>query len=98
MRPESKIDLDVHAQRPVMVEGRSWETDILIDDLRIYGTAIWPETLEIESASPLFRAGRVVGRDLDPVSAVMAVDIDSSGLPDLVAATNGAEPSTAALA
>ncbi len=87
---ESKIDLDVHAQRPVMVEGRSWETDILIDDLRIYGTAIWPETLEIESASSLFHAGRVVGRDLDPVSAVMALDIDRSGLPDLVATTNGA--------
>ncbi len=50
MRRKSKIDLDVHAQRPVMVEGRSWETDILIDDLRIYGTAVWPETLEIESA------------------------------------------------
>jgi len=88
---ESKIDLDLHAQRPVMVEGRSWETDILIDDLRIYGTAIWPETLEIESASPLFRAGRVVARDIDSVSAVVSADVDSSGLPDLVAATNGAD-------
>ncbi len=31
-----------------------------------------------------------MARDLDPVSAVAAVDIDGSGLPDLVAATNGA--------
>ena len=88
--PDSKIDLDLYAQRPVMVEGRSWETEILIDDLRIYGTAVWPESLELESTSTLFRAGHVVGRDLDPVSAVMAVDIDNSGVPDLLASTNGA--------
>ena len=88
--PESKIDLDLYAQRPVMVEGRSWETEILIDDLRIYGTAVWPESLELEPMSPLFRTGHVVGRDLDPVSAVMAVDIDNSGAPDLLASTNGA--------
>ncbi|HRJ40707.1 MAG TPA: VCBS repeat-containing protein, partial [Caldilineaceae bacterium] len=88
--PENPIDLDVFAVRPVVLEGRSYQTDMLIDDLAIYGAIVPAGPLELESQSPFFRNGRVLTDTVGFVRSPILPDLDGDGDPDIVLASVGA--------
>lgn len=87
--PESKIDLELFDVRPLVIEGRSYQTDVLLDDLTIYGTLIMPDSVLLESASPLFDAGRVLDGSWEMVRHVILPDLDGDGDAEMVVASTG---------
>ncbi len=92
-KPESKLDMTLYSQVPVLIDGLSWRTDVLIDDLAIYGTIVLPELLTVESASPLLADGIVLMRPQSPTqdqpSYVKTGDLDGDGWLDAVVLTRG---------
>ncbi len=87
--PENPIDLDLFAVRPVVLEGRSYQTDMLIDDLAIYGTLVPPGALVLESTSSFFHDGRVINETTGFVRSPILPDMDGDGDPDIVLSSVG---------
>lgn len=86
--PKQRIDFETYQQYPLVIEGRSESTDMLIDDLRVYSTLEQQPQQSLPSAAQAFVAGHIIGSELGAIAQIAAADLDSDGDPDLIAATN----------
>lgn len=88
--PESKLDLDLYGRRPLSIEGRSYQTDVLIDDVAVYGVIVPPASLTLDALAPDYAAGVVVSGDWESIRHVILPDFDGDGDGDMVVASTGA--------
>jgi hypothetical protein len=86
---KNAIDFDVYQHQAITIAGKSVNTQMLIDDVKIYGQVIPAPELTFESLSPLFSQGHVVSTGLEPARFVGLADLDGDGDQDIVATRNG---------
>lgn len=86
--PRQRIDFEIFREHPLVIEGRSEATDILIDDLRVYNALAQQPVEPLDSLAPSFSAGHILGSDLGAVAQVSVGDLDNDGDLDLIAPSN----------
>lgn len=85
----STIDFDVYQNQALVISGTSVNTQMLVDDVAIYGQITSPHPLEFESQSDTFSQGYVVATRLDIARYITLVDLDNDGDNDIISTRNG---------
>ncbi|MBC8504686.1 MAG: VCBS repeat-containing protein [Anaerolineales bacterium] len=84
----SQIDFDVYKQQALSIGGSSVSTQMLVDNVAVYGVITTPPQLEFESLSDSFSLGHVVATGLDPARFITLADLDNDGDQDIITTRN----------
>ncbi len=85
----STIDFDVYKEQALYIAGSSVNTQMLVDDVAVFGQITSPPQLEFESLSETFVHGHVVATGLDPARFITLADLDNDGDKDIIVSRNG---------
>ena len=83
------IDFNVYGEQALVISGSSVNTQMLVDDVVIFGQITSPPQLVFESLSETFSQGHVVDTGLDPARFLALADLDNDGDQDIIVTRNG---------